>query len=42
MNEKKHEATSHNEVMNLEATLYNHYAPYLSNQETSTGLNTAS
>ena len=41
MNEKKTETTS-DEVMNLEATLYHYHTPNLVNQETSTGLNTAS
>ena len=42
MNEKNPEATSSNEVMNLEATLYHYHASNLVNQETSTGLNTTS
>lgn len=41
MNEKHPEATSHNEVMNLEATLYHYHTPALVNQETSTEEKTA-
>lgn len=42
MNEKHTEATStHNEVMNLEATLYHYHTPNLANPETSTEENPA-